>query len=78
MMIKFNNLSNETPFILLKERYEEALNAGQKNIEAISIASFNKEKNEVESRFVNLKFLEKDKFIFFNGFIKNIFCKFCP
>ena len=68
MMIKFNNLSNETPFILLKERYEEALNAGQKNIEAISIASFNKEKNEVESRFVNLKFLEKDKFIFFSNY----------
>jgi len=67
-MIKFNNLCHEIPFILFKERYDEAFNAGQKNIEAMSISSFNKEKDEAESRYVNLKFLEKDKFIFFSNY----------
>ena len=44
------------------------MKAGQKNIEAISIASFNKEKNEVDSRFVNLKFIDNDNFIFFSNY----------
>lgn len=67
-MIKFTNLKQEKPYIFLKEKYEEALNAGQKNIEALSISSFNKTKNEVESRFVNLKFINNDEFIFFSNY----------
>jgi len=62
-MIKFNNLSQEKPYLLFKQKYEEAFNANQKNIEAISIASFNKDDNEVDSRFVNIKFIDKDRFI---------------
>ena len=56
-MIKFNNLSSEAPFQIFKDKYSEALKNGQKNIEAASISSFNKEKNEVDSRFVNIKFI---------------------
>ncbi len=67
-MIKFKNISQDKPFVLFREKYELALNAGQKNIEAISISSFNKEKNEVDSRYVNIKFLDKDKFIFFSNY----------
>ncbi len=67
-MIEFHNISNITPYKIFKEKYDEALNAGQKNIEAISIASFNKEKNEVDSRFVNLKIIDNDKFIFFSNY----------
>ena len=67
-MIKFTNLSNEKPFQLFKNNYEEAINAGQKYIEAISISSFNKEINEVNSRFVNLKFITNDEFIFFSNY----------
>ena len=67
-MIKFNNLSQETPFILFKDAYYKALDAGQNNIGAISISSFNKEKNEVDSRYVNLKFVDKDNFIFFSNY----------
>ena len=33
-MIKFNKLSQELPYIIFKDKYNEALNAGQKNIEA--------------------------------------------
>ena len=39
-MIKFNNLNQEIPYRLFKEKYDEALNAGQKGIEAISISSY--------------------------------------
>lgn len=67
-MIEFKNLNQETPYLLFKEKYDEAFNAGQKNIEAISIASFNKEKNEVDSRFVNLKIIDHDNFIFFSNY----------
>ena len=67
-MIKFINLNQVKPYILLKEKYDEALHAGQNNIEALSISSFNKPKNEVDSRFVNLKFIENDEFIFFSNY----------
>ena len=67
-MIQFNNLSQEIPYQFLKEKYDEALNAGQRGIEAISISSFNKELNEVDSRYVNLKFISNDEFIFFSNY----------
>ena len=67
-MIQFNNLNQEIPYLLLKEKYDEALNAGQKGIEAISISSFNKEIDEVDSRYVNLKFISNDEFIFFSNY----------
>lgn len=67
-MIKFNNLNKEDPFIFFKEKYEQALKAGQKGIEAISISSYNKEINEVDSRYVNLKFISNDEFIFFSNY----------
>ena len=67
-MIQFNKTSKEKPYQLIKQKYNEALNAGQKSIEAISISSFNYKKREVESRFVNLKFITNDKFIFFSNY----------
>ena len=67
-MIQFNNLNQEIPYLLFKEKYDEAFNAGQKGIEAISISSFNMELNEVESRYVNLKFVRNNEFIFFSNY----------
>jgi pyridoxamine 5'-phosphate oxidase len=67
-MISFNNLNQETPYLLFKEKYDEALDAGQKVIEAISISSFNKQIHEVDSRYVNLKFIADDEFIFFSNY----------
>jgi pyridoxamine 5'-phosphate oxidase len=67
-MIQFNNLNQEIPYLLLKNKYDEAVDAGQKGIEAISISSFNKEMNEVDSRYVNLKFINNDEFIFFSNY----------
>ena len=67
-MIKFNNLNQEIPYLFLKAKYDEAVDAGQKDIEAISISSYNKEVNEVDSRYVNLKFITNDEFIFFSNY----------
>ena len=67
-MIKFNKLNQGAPYQLLKEKFDEAIEAGQKGVEAISIASFNKEMGEVNSRYVNLKFITNDEFIFFTNY----------
>ncbi len=67
-MIQFSNLNQEKPFLIFEDKYNEALDRGQKNIEAISISSYNKDINEIESRFVNLKFIIKDEFIFFSNY----------
>ncbi len=67
-MIKFNKLNQETPYQLFKEKYNEAIDAGQKGIEAISISSYNKQISEIDSRYVNLKFITNDEFIFFSNY----------
>ena len=67
-MIQFNNLNQEIPYLLFKEKYEEALDAGEKGIEAISISSYNNEIGEVDSRYVNLKIITNDEFIFFSNY----------
>ena len=41
-MINFLNPSQVTPFVLIKENYIKALENNQKNIEAMSIASYSK------------------------------------
>ena len=67
-MIKFVNISKEEPYKIFKEKYEDALKADQKTIEAIAISSYCKSNNEVHSRFVNLKFIKNKEFIFFSNY----------
>ena len=67
-MIKFNNLNQEAPYQLFKKKYDEAFDVGQKCIEAIAISSYNKQTSEIDSRYVNLKFITNDEFIFFSNY----------
>ncbi len=67
-MIELKNISNEPPYLIFKKKYLEAISAGQTNIEAIAISSFNKKIDEVDSRFVNLKFINDINFIFFSNY----------
>ena len=67
-MIQFNKINQEAPYLLFKSKYDEALASGQKNIEAIAISSYNTQMHEVDSRFVNLKFIINDEFIFFSNY----------
>ena len=67
-MIQFKNLNQEEPYLLFKSKYDEVYSAGQKVIEAISISTFENKTNEVDSRFVNLKFVSENEFIFFSNY----------
>ena len=67
-MIEFQNLKQEDPYLIILKKYKYALDSGQKNIEAMSLSSYNINKNEVDSRFVNLKFINEDEFIFFSNY----------
>lgn len=67
-MIIFTNNNPKKPYKLIRKLYKRAKDLNQKNIEAISIASFSANTGEVESRFVNLKFVDDDKFIFFTNY----------
>ena len=67
-MIEFINPSEEMPYIKFKEIYNRALSENQNNIEAINISSYSKKFNEVNSRFVNLKYVDKKDFFFFSNY----------
>ncbi len=67
-MIQFDNLSQEIPYLVFKEKYDQSLNAKQKNIEAICISSYSPNNKEVNARFVNLKFINNKEFIFFSNY----------
>jgi pyridoxamine 5'-phosphate oxidase len=67
-MIKFINTSQEIPYQILKDNYKKAKDANQKNIEAVCIASYSDYNKEVNSRFVNLKIIDKKEFIFFSNY----------
>lgn len=67
-MIIFNDLDSTLPYQKFKELYDKALISNQKNIEALSISSYSKALNEVNARFVNLKFVNNKDFIFFSNY----------
>ena len=67
-MIKFINPSPAKPYIHFQSLYEEALANGQRGIEAISISSYSQEMSEVEARYVNLKYIVNNEWIFFSNY----------
>ena len=67
-MLSFVDLSQETPFLVFRKKYDKAFQLGQKNIEAGVISSYCKKQKEVNSRFVNIKFIEGSNFIFFTNY----------
>ena len=67
-MIKFINLSSEKPYIHFQSLYNEALENDQRGIEAISVSSYSQEMSEVEARYVNLKYIVENEWIFFSNY----------
>lgn len=67
-MIVFNNICEDPPYFKFQEFYNNALSNNQNNIEAVSISSLNPSTHEVESRYVNLKYINKDEWIFFTNY----------
>ena len=66
-MKKFQDI----PYKKFLDYYHKALDKDQAQIEAAVLSSYNSILNEVNSRFVNIKYLRDDKFIFFSNYQSN-------
>lgn len=67
-MINISNRKKSDPYKRLYFEYDLAKDANQASIEAIVISSYDSKKKSVESRYVNLKFIDGEKFIFFSNY----------
>ena len=68
-MIDINLINNNSePYIKFVNLYNQAHETNQQSIEAIQVSSFDKKLQEVDSRFVNLKYLLGKEFIFFSDY----------
>ena len=67
-MINLDNMHVSEPYDIFRKYYEEARKKEQKIIEAISISSYDKKNSIVDSRFVNLKYVINDEWIFFSNY----------
>ena len=67
-MIKFLNINSEKPYAHFQALYQKAIENGQKGIEAISVSSYNQASSEVEARYVNLKYIANNEWIFFSNY----------
>ena len=67
-MIEFVNINDSAPYKEFKKLYDIAYNKKQDYIEAMCISSYNIDKGEISSRFVNLKCIKKKEFYFFSNY----------
>ena len=67
-MIDLTNITSDLPHNKFLDLYQKALKENQRGIEAIAISSYDKSSNEVESRFVNLKYITGNEWIFFSNY----------
>ena len=70
-MFEIQEINNSKPYSIFQNYYDLAIKHNQGAIEAIAIASLNKNTLEVESRFVNLKYIIDDNWIFFSNYNSN-------
>jgi pyridoxamine 5'-phosphate oxidase len=70
-MIRIIQKNQSKPYKLFNIFYEEACKKSQKGINVISISSYNIKENEVNSRYVNLKYIDDDKWTFFTNYNSN-------
>lgn len=70
-MIKFIDINQALPYKRFTEFHNVAISKNQKNIEALSISTYSKINKEVDSRFVNLKYIRDDEWIFFTNYESN-------
>ncbi|MDA7702516.1 pyridoxamine 5'-phosphate oxidase [Gammaproteobacteria bacterium] len=67
-MIKIQGINQAKPYSIFIDRYNKALSKNQSSINAISISSLNKKHMTVTSRYVNLKYIINDEWIFFSNY----------
>ncbi len=67
-MINLDRKDQSPPYKKFYNLYDSCLKNNQKNIQVIGICSYNNDTNEVDARFVNLKYILGDKWIFFTNY----------
>tara|TARA_B100001769_G_C21996397_1_gene535498 strand:- start:227 stop:823 length:597 start_codon:yes stop_codon:yes gene_type:complete len=67
-MIKFVNNNISEPYLRLERAYNVALEHNQLEIQALLIGSYSPDLHEVDARYVNLKMIDDEKFIFFSNY----------
>jgi pyridoxamine 5'-phosphate oxidase len=67
-MIDIKKINSDEPYSVFLEHYKNALSKKQPNVEAISISSYDSIEKFVDSRFVNLKYIINDEWIFFSNY----------
>jgi pyridoxamine 5'-phosphate oxidase len=67
-MIQIINTNSSEPYRLFNNYHKDALQNNQSSIDAMVISSFDPLKEEVESRFVNLKYINNDEWVFFSNY----------
>tara|TARA_B110000879_G_C11180829_1_gene518238 strand:+ start:5510 stop:6109 length:600 start_codon:yes stop_codon:yes gene_type:complete len=68
MIIKISNLNKSAPYQVFNELLNKAIIKQQKGLQVIAISSFSHEQNEVNSRYVNLKYINNDEWSFFSNY----------
>ena len=68
-MIDFLKVISDAPHNKFLDLYNQADAKNQKGLEAIAISSYDPSNNEVESRFVNLKYIAGNEWIFFSNYL---------
>ncbi len=67
-MISIFNLEKSPPYEKFQKLYDDAIKLKQPSIEAICISSYSKNLSLVDSRFVNLKYVRENEWIFFSNY----------
>jgi pyridoxamine 5'-phosphate oxidase len=67
-MIDIKQISNEAPFDEFEKEFKLSLSLKQPLPQAACISSFNSKLQEVNSRFVNIKYVHERDFIFFSNY----------
>ncbi|MDA9570427.1 pyridoxamine 5'-phosphate oxidase family protein [Gammaproteobacteria bacterium] len=70
-MIEIQDINASEPYKRFIEFYNKAVKYKQPFVESIVISSFNKLTKQVESRFVNLKYVLNNEWIFFTNYNSN-------
>lgn len=67
-MIQFIDIDQSLPYKHFLKVHDMACDMNQKAIDAICISSFNADTFEVDSRYVNLKYIKNSEWIFFSNY----------
>ncbi len=67
-MIKFKNIEKSEPYEQFSNFYEKALTRNQDFPYSFCISSYDKNSEEVDSRFVNLKYIIENEWVFFSNY----------